>query len=484
MQEKINEAINHVRGLVEDRNNRFGQCRLEARQVEEVFVRSRQNQVAFTFLLDWCKHNRQASASFLKFPVDNTEPGAVAGKPERWQIKTIDTGRFVKFRWRPIIYTIIPPLQTNEALYAAAMSVLETAAFPLCILASRYERVANFIQVVSVDAPYACLHRLIEGQRIQNQLDKEITELNEHFAQLKFVLEREKQKENEFEKTGPQEENTLSVNINAEMKELEVKEKEMLNLMRETETATRQFWELNDVNVELFKRVSLSLLNIRDQGNTEPPFILLHSIPDKKHMVVCFRDIDLHTPDFSHRIMTLATPKQQSTYDFVWWPIFEHSHDLDKPLILCENPECEKSSGFSQNPVLLRTFEKHQGPRDKYLNSLFKKWMQELWETKYRPLIDSALEQLQNQHKEDDNSSKLEEVGPSQEARVQAQNAIIEKWEKEANKEEVAVRQKVLEQASVSLRRCTRCRSVAYCSPECQRTDWPRHKTVCLPTHS
>ena len=28
---------------------------------------------------------------------------------------------------------------------------------------------------------------------------------------------------------------------------------------------------------------------------------------------------------------------------------------------------------------------------------------------------------------------------------------------------------------------CSRCRSVSYCSVECQRTDWARHKSLCTP---
>ncbi|XP_004615468.1 putative protein MSS51 homolog, mitochondrial [Sorex araneus] len=30
-----------------------------------------------------------------------------------------------------------------------------------------------------------------------------------------------------------------------------------------------------------------------------------------------------------------------------------------------------------------------------------------------------------------------------------------------------------------TLRRCTRCRNVYYCGPECQRSDWPTHRRVC-----
>jgi hypothetical protein len=29
--------------------------------------------------------------------------------------------------------------------------------------------------------------------------------------------------------------------------------------------------------------------------------------------------------------------------------------------------------------------------------------------------------------------------------------------------------------------RCSRCRARWYCSPECQRTDWPKHKSTCHP---
>ena len=32
-----------------------------------------------------------------------------------------------------------------------------------------------------------------------------------------------------------------------------------------------------------------------------------------------------------------------------------------------------------------------------------------------------------------------------------------------------------------NLKRCSRCRSVSYCSVECQRADWTRHKSLCTP---
>ena len=34
---------------------------------------------------------------------------------------------------------------------------------------------------------------------------------------------------------------------------------------------------------------------------------------------------------------------------------------------------------------------------------------------------------------------------------------------------------------SVGLSRCARCHAISYCSVQCQRKDWPRHKYNCLP---
>jgi hypothetical protein len=33
----------------------------------------------------------------------------------------------------------------------------------------------------------------------------------------------------------------------------------------------------------------------------------------------------------------------------------------------------------------------------------------------------------------------------------------------------------------LNLKQCSRCRTVRYCSSECQKKDWPRHKTACIP---
>ncbi|KAJ6626158.1 hypothetical protein B0H10DRAFT_547327 [Mycena sp. CBHHK59/15] len=38
---------------------------------------------------------------------------------------------------------------------------------------------------------------------------------------------------------------------------------------------------------------------------------------------------------------------------------------------------------------------------------------------------------------------------------------------------------KCLKEENTTLSKCSRCLRVAYCSPECQRADWPTHKSVC-----
>jgi len=35
-------------------------------------------------------------------------------------------------------------------------------------------------------------------------------------------------------------------------------------------------------------------------------------------------------------------------------------------------------------------------------------------------------------------------------------------------------------QSLQTLKYCSRCKSARYCSPECQRTDWPEHKKECF----
>jgi hypothetical protein len=43
---------------------------------------------------------RSLSARLPPTIADSLDAGAAEGKPERWQIKTIDTGRFINFKYR------------------------------------------------------------------------------------------------------------------------------------------------------------------------------------------------------------------------------------------------------------------------------------------------------------------------------------------------------------------------------------------------
>ena len=95
----------------------YRQCSLEPKQVEEIFLKA--HHYERLALVEWCRSNQNAASSeqmVLLLPQE--KDSGVEGKPERWQIETVDTGRFASFRFKKIIFTSVPPRASDTDLFA------------------------------------------------------------------------------------------------------------------------------------------------------------------------------------------------------------------------------------------------------------------------------------------------------------------------------------------------------------------------------
>jgi len=102
----------------------FRQCSLEPKQVEEIFLKA--HHYERLALVEWCRSNQNSAdggASVLLLPQE--KDSGVEGKPERWQIETVDTGRFASFRFKKIVFTSVPPRPTNTDLFATGMCCID-----------------------------------------------------------------------------------------------------------------------------------------------------------------------------------------------------------------------------------------------------------------------------------------------------------------------------------------------------------------------
>jgi hypothetical protein len=123
-----------------------------------------------------------AKAGFFRVPsaTGNT------GRPETWQIQTLDTGRYRAFQWRKQVFNIVPAMLpdqqpsssstvdndlTPEArldqLFKHAMSVLQRCSVALNILLCRYE-MHDTGMVLATQCPLECLRQFVLSQRRQD----------------------------------------------------------------------------------------------------------------------------------------------------------------------------------------------------------------------------------------------------------------------------------------------------------------------------
>jgi len=164
------------------------------------------------------------------------------------------------------------------------MKLLETAAVPLNLLLSRYEKVDKCYAIV-IDAPMAAIRMIVESQARQDELEMATME-------------------------GP-------VTADKLFQDPLVKEEAM---------RMRAEWDKHGWDKELLRAITLGIFKVR--GDFHPPGILVYSIPDEDYITVACRDV-LLTADGYHRQLPVLR-----TRPFLHWPLRDHNSTDDKELPL------------------------------------------------------------------------------------------------------------------------------------------------------
>lgn len=320
-----------------------------------------------------------------------------------------------------MIFDAVPARDSETELFALAVHILQKVHAALCIISNRYEKVGTEIHSVAVDVPYACLREYVTTRHIQTHLD----------ANAWRALRREDNPENDFEEQYQSAENRL-----------------------------RQLWKNNGA-YELYRDFMVTMMDIRGQrGYQEPPFALVHSMKDDKNAIVFFRDFELFS-----QFQGLLTD-----VEFLEWSILDHSPELSTPKLFCENPLCSVSSGISEDEQIMKSFASHCDPESREIDALVKQRMVKLWKEKYEPMvIRKTAEECAHQRIDKADIITIRQI----------QARVASSFEKEARKEEEAVKKQIQQERTKPLAKCSRCKLVSYCSSQCQKVDYGRHKMIC-----
>jgi hypothetical protein len=135
--------------------------------VEEIFIKA--HHYERLALAEWTKGVISAQQGSPDDPIlllSSMDPSdGDLGKPERWQIKTLDSGRYNNFRFnKKLIFVSIPPQNDEKSLFSVAIRIFKRVAVPLSLVLARYEFVKQG-HVVGVNASREALKKLIECNR-------------------------------------------------------------------------------------------------------------------------------------------------------------------------------------------------------------------------------------------------------------------------------------------------------------------------------
>ncbi|CAG8470556.1 9639_t:CDS:1 [Paraglomus occultum] len=329
--------------------------------------------VSIRALQFWAEHAHEksngiflASKTFLSVPSPPMSCGElqdIAFWNANCQMRTIDTGRYMSFRFPDTIYvTIIPQLDDSSNVLSKVMQHTVTMT---TILSNRYEKESIF-SIIAVNLPMKLMRVVIDRATLKYQV------------MLPDAYPCKPDKE---------------VHI--------IPEADLTDLKRERRKIIK---ELSDDDVER-EKIKWMYRDFRDRlheirSGFDLPFVICFSIVDAQSTIIWFRQRE--QPELLQYLPGLSTGKLENART-VFWPRFDHPPAVRLPLIYCNSNGCHKNRGECDDIDVMITFVDYQ----------------------YRG---------QSEH----------------------------------------------EKETADLMICSRCKKAQYCSAECQRADYKRHKIVCI----
>lgn len=379
---------------------------------------------------------RGVAPAWLRRPKEDDVAGA-DGRPDTWQLRTRDTFRWAPFRFRGVLVHHLPPLADKDALFRRALSSALSGprAIAVNVLLAPYERFVGDALCFIVDADFAALRALVSAQVAMDAAE-------------------------------------LAGDSDAQVADIAA--------------AARAVWRGRGLPDALYRSTCLALLAARSQSDDELPFVWLHparsdsddvsassedGAPSRppRALLLWFRDAEELDPTLHEPLMRAVAAAPDGRVDdeplVVRWPLRAHAASTHRPEALCNAPGCSRGTGRPPlDAPAASSFDAHLGPVERARDLAVRKRLVARWNDVWEPRYEAELEALRVAGNYSD------------EADAAALRAVQDEMDRD---DEPRARAAVLAESTSALRLCTRCHVAAYCSSECQRKDWPKHKSIC-----